>query len=131
MTRNIIDLPLDVFGLIRIHLVTVPIDGNVDLLEQSQSGWRHFLSVSKNQHWSDLRKCLMIWSLNRYKSEKYFRNEYFRSYLVDRMNRPDQQLHCSLVGRKFTALAQCTLDFFAFLDYLEFLNCLHLTVFKF
>jgi hypothetical protein len=104
-TVAINDLPIELFRLIRDFLLTLPNESERQMnLEpavfekfrkiESYWSWRNFLSVSND--WMSLRKQLMIWSLNKYKSYDYTINEPLRLWILSRMYDPARQLHCTL-----------------------------------
>jgi hypothetical protein len=64
------------------------------LKEDSYWSWRNFLSASNREDWSQLRRTLMLWTLNSCESIRYFNDSIFRNYLAARMDDPPQQLHC-------------------------------------
>jgi hypothetical protein len=104
---KIVDLPFDIFLHIRSFLIVLNFHDDYDTLNifqpenmtsfmdrESRSGWRNLLSVCNTPVWRDLRKGVMIWSLNSFESERFFENPNFRNYLLHRMYAPSQQLWC-------------------------------------
>jgi hypothetical protein len=103
---SISDLPLDIFQLIRNYLFVV---GTTDslrknysfpyekfLIQESKWSWNNFLSVSKQSHWQQIRRHVMIWSLNKLESQKFLINTSFRNYIHDKVEQPGQQIELQL-----------------------------------
>jgi hypothetical protein len=108
------ELPLEIFLYIRNYLYHVDnnilalADRNDDLFEEkfmtheAKWSWRNFLSSSRNPNWQEIRKQIMIFSLNKYETRKYLTNADFRSCVNRLVAFPAKQVELSVASHTFS-----------------------------
>jgi hypothetical protein len=119
---NVIDLPSDLLLYIQKFCCTsllspdvISRDRNVGkmiyfLRKNFQSSWNNFLSMSNSENWKQIRKQIMVWNLNRFKSEEFLRQSAFRDYLKERVSNYQRQINCYFLDFKLEPVKYGTLN---------------------
>jgi hypothetical protein len=96
ISNRLITLPADVVLEIRSFLYSDSAGSLCDydgfIAKENCWSWRNFLSVSNSEEWRSVRKDTMIWSLNKYESKRYLRDNSFRAIINDRVQGSKQKI---------------------------------------
>jgi hypothetical protein len=100
---RITELPVELYFVIRDFLICYPLEVDVDpfnriehyFRQENNRSWRNFLSVRSDLDWELIRKKTIIWSLNKYESEKYLNDPLFQQSLHKKITISDQ-LRCNM-----------------------------------
>jgi hypothetical protein len=101
MSSTLSELPIEIFILIRDFLVIVDLSAFIipekESLEkfteeESRRSWRNILALSNSKEWRAIRRETILWSLNRFASERFRCYKLFQKRILNCVHDPVRQL---------------------------------------